>query len=134
MSGKGLRAAVGAVTADDNNAVNAVLAADLGTLGLSFFCTELRASGCTQNGSAQLDDTGYILGFHIEDLFVQKAPVASLDSFDLDFVVQSLSYYCADGRVHARGIAAARQDTNRLNLFIHGKPPCFNTLYEMPAF
>ena len=73
----GMNAAIRAVTrpvrtvsADDYDAVNAVLSAYLRTLLLSLRGLELHAAGSAQYGASPLDDIGHILGAHIYDLFV----------------------------------------------------------------
>ena len=123
VSGQSLGSAVGAVAADDDDAVNAILSADLGALGLPFLRTEFRAPGRAQNGSAGLDDPGHVPGPHLIDLLVQKAPVAPFDAHDLYFAMKSFSYDRTNGRIHAGRIAAAGQYADGFDLFAHFSLP-----------
>ena len=62
-----------------------------------------------------LYDVGDALFVHIEDLLMEKPRISSFDSLDLQPVHKGLSADCTDRRVHAGGIASARQDSDRLD-------------------
>ena len=71
MAGKRLRAAVRAVTADNNDAVDSVFVADICRLLLHFLFLEFRTSCSPEDRAALMDDAGDIYGLHFLELFVQ---------------------------------------------------------------
>ena len=96
--------------------LSAVLtAASLGCFLLPFFGAHLFAAGRSEDRSASLDDVGDALFVHIEDLLMEKPRISSFDSLDFQPVHKGLSADCTDRRVHAGGIASARQDPDRLD-------------------
>ena len=119
QSGQCLRTTIGTVTADDNDTVNTMLFADLSTLLLSFRLLELQATCGSKNGTTALDDIGYILGFHIYDLFIQKTLITFFNTLNLQSSCNSCTNNCTDSSVHSRCITAAGQYADRLNLFCH---------------
>ena len=106
VAGKSLRAAVRTVAADDNDTVDTVFVADLRSSLLHFLFLELRASGCAQYGTALMDDTCDINGFHLVELFVEKALVTSLNSDHFALIVHRFSRNCTDRRVHSGSVSA----------------------------
>ena len=120
--GEVLRAAERAVAADDHQAVDAVLLAHLFALHDAGHLFELQAAGSVENGAAPLNDLGHRADAHVHDLLVEKTGIAAHDPLDLDAHGDGGADDCANGGVHARGIPAAGQDADRLDLFIgvHG--------------
>ncbi len=70
-----------AVPADDNHAVNAVLFTDFRTFLLAFLCDKLHTAGCLQNRTSPLDGIGDASCLHINNLFLEKSRISSLNSF-----------------------------------------------------
>ena len=62
--------AIGTVTTNDNQSVNAMLSTDVSALGLTFLCRELLTTSCSENRTTALDDIGNGALFHIYDLFI----------------------------------------------------------------
>ena len=118
LSGQRLGAAVGAVAADDDDAVDAVLAADVRRFGLDLGLLELKASGRAEDGAAALDDIGHVHGLHLEDLLVEQALVASHDALDLDSVGQCFTHHRTDGGIHSGSVSAAGQHADCIEFFL----------------
>ncbi len=98
--------AVGAVAADDDEAVDAVSLQDSGRLLLYLGLYELGAAGCLQNRAAAGNDIGNRMGVHINDFFLEQARIASPDALDGAAVCQALADDGTDGCVHAGRITA----------------------------
>ena len=121
MAGKRLRAAVRAVTADNNDAVDSVFVADICRLLLHFLFLEFRAPRGTEDRSAHLDDAGHVDRFHFFELFIQKALVTPLNSDHLALIVHSFSGNRADCRVHTGRISSAGQYADLSYFFSHSQ-------------
>ena len=102
-----LCSAVRTVAAYNNNAVYAVLAADIRALLNTLISLEFKAARSSQNGAAQTDYLGYRVSVHIYYLFIQKALKAFLYTFYLKSVGYGFADNGSDSRVHSRRIAAA---------------------------
>ncbi len=110
---------VGAVAADDDQRINAEFAALGRTLVLALFGLELQAAGGVQDGAAGLDDVGNTAQVHFKALAVQQAVVAALNADHPISLVQTGTNHSAHCSIHAGGVAAAGQDTNRFDLLFH---------------
>ena len=122
MSGKCLGTTVRAVTANDYQSVNFMLPADLCCLLLNLFLFKLKASGCSENGSATLDGIRNILLLHLHNFFIQKSLIALLDSFYFNTIAECLTHHCTDRCVHTGCIATACKHSDCINVISHNSP------------
>ena len=68
--GKRLRSAIGAVAANDNNAVDTVLRTDISALLLILGPFELQTAGRAKHRSAALDNIGHMTRLHVDNVLV----------------------------------------------------------------
>src|SRR5699024_2196819 len=102
-----LRSPEGTVAADDHQTVDAVLVADLCRFLLILLLHKLQTSGCLQNRAALLNNLGDTVSIHINNLFLKKTCISSLDSLNFSPPCDRLTHNCPDGSIHSRGISAA---------------------------
>ena len=95
-----------------------MLAADIRSFCLNLRLLELEASCRSENRATALDDVCHIDRLHLKDFLVEKSLVSAHDTLDFDLVGQSLTYDRTDRGIHTGGVAAARQHTDCIELFI----------------
>ena len=105
--GKRSGSAEGAVAADNNNALDALAAAELSRSFLGFLLLELLASGGLEHGSAVADYIGNRAKVHLLDVAVEKSVIAAIDAENAHTPVDARTDYRSYSRVHARSVAAA---------------------------
>ncbi|MNF97626.1 hypothetical protein D3C84_804620 [compost metagenome] len=108
-------ALVGAVAADNDKAVNATLAQNIGTALLAFRRHKLFAAGCLQYRTTALNNVAYAPQVHRAQVIVQKPLITALYAINFNTVIDSAPYDGADSRVHPLRIAAARKNGNLFN-------------------
>ena len=112
LAGQVPRAAEGAVTADDNYAVDALFPADSRCLFHALGSIELRAAGSKQGRAAMLHNVGHAAHVHFLQVSIEQAVIAPHDAVNLHAKVQAGTDHCPHCRVHARSVAAAGQYCN----------------------
>ncbi len=128
LPGQGKCSAVRAVAADNNQSVNAMLAADVGSCLLAFLRPHLLAARCPEHRAAPLDDIRHAVLIHIDNLLLEESGVAAFNPLYRKAVLNGSSHTGTNGRVHTGCIAAAGKYTNCLRLII-----CHNYL-PIPQF
>ena len=116
-------AAVRTVAADDHQRVNAQLTALGCALILALFGLELKAACGVEDGAAGRDDVRNTAQVHFEALAVQQTVIAALDADHAEALVQAGTDHGTDSCVHAGGVAAAGENTDRLDLLFHREIP-----------
>ena len=111
--------AVGAIAADNDQRINAQLAALFSALILTFLGLELQAACRIQNGAASRDDVRNAAQVHFKALAVQQAIVAALNADHTEALVQAGAYHSAHSSVHAGSITTACKHANRFDLLFH---------------
>ena len=115
FAGQGLGTAEGAVTADDDDAFDAETVAHVGRLLLTAVGHELHAAGRSENGTAALDDVGYAAQIHLRDITGHQAFIAVVDADHTHIVLEAGTDDGTDCCIHARGVAAAGENTDRFH-------------------
>ena len=116
-------AAVRTVAADDHQRVNAQLTALGCAFILALFGLELKAACGVEDGAAGRDDVRDTAQVHFEALAVQQTVIAALDADHAEALVQAGTDHGTDSCVHAGGVAAAGENTDRLDLLFHREIP-----------
>ena len=114
-----------AITADDYKSINLMLLAHLVGFLPTLSSHKLLASGCLQNGTATGDDTTDILGSKLFHFALDEAVVSSIDTLDVETVINTCACHGADGCIHTGGIAARCQNTDSFNLTLNHLFRCF---------
>jgi hypothetical protein len=108
-------AALAAVAADDDEAVDAAGLEVQQRLVLHLARLELGAARAAEDGARALDDAADVAQAEGDDVVGDEARVAALDAEGLDAAVDRGAGDGADGRVHAGGVTAAREDSDLLH-------------------
>ena len=116
-------AAVRTVAANDHQRVDAQLTALGCAFILALFGLELKAACGVKDGAAGRDDVRDTAQVHFEALAVQQTVIAALDADHAEALVQAGTDHGTDSCVHAGGIAAAGENTDRLDLLFHREIP-----------
>ena len=101
-----LSAAVGAVAADNDKALDTVLIAGISRVLLAFLCSHFRTARRIEDRAAALDCIRYILGMHLDKVLLHETVIASVDAVDLETLRKTSSDNGTDRRVHSRRIAS----------------------------
>ncbi len=112
-------ATVGAVAADDHQRIDAQFTALCSTFILTLFGLELKAACGVKNGAACGDDVRDTAQVHFKALAVQQTVIAALNADHPEALVQAGTDHGTDCCVHAGGVAAAGENTDRLDLLFH---------------
>ena len=110
-----LRAHVGAVAPDDDEALDAALVEDFHGLSADRLLLELREAGGAEDRAPAVDDVGHRLPFEPLDPPLDEAAVAVVDAVHLEPVGKARPHHGADGAVHAGRVAARGQDADSLD-------------------
>ena len=117
--GKDARAGERAVAADDDQGVYLValdhVVGELTSLGR----LKLLAPGSLEDSAALLYDIRYVLSAKIHDFIGDESLVSAIDALDFQPTEYSGAGDRTDGGIHARGVAARREDAYTFNL-CHG--------------
>ena len=113
--GKALRSSVGTVSADNDEAFDAVLAAVLRSPVLAFLREHLGASRGIQEGSALLDGIGHALRGKLYKILIDQAREAAPYAHDLHAVRDTRAHYGSDRGVHAGRVSARSQYSDALD-------------------
>ena len=98
-----------------NDAVDAfLLHIFIGRLS-SFRSLEFGTAGSLEDGTAHLNDVGYVLRAEFHNFAGYQTTVSSVDTFYFDAVEDGRTSDGADGSIHARSITAGSQNTNAFN-------------------
>ncbi|MNC57285.1 hypothetical protein D3C75_1069340 [compost metagenome] len=100
-------ALVRAVTANNHQAVDSHFIQDIRALLLPFRFHEFETSCRLQNGTSALDNIADTTQIHREDVTVQEALVAALNTEYFNAVIDCTAHNRANGRVHALGVSSA---------------------------
>ena len=110
---------VGTVAADDDQCINAQFAALGRALILTFLGLELQAAGRVKDRAAGLNDVGDTAQIHFKAFAVQQTIVAALNADHPIALVQTCTHHRTNCGIHAGGVAAAGQHTDRFDLLFH---------------
>ena len=108
LTGQRLRAAEGTVTANADQAVNPEVLAGIRSLLQPLLGQHFLTACRIQHGAALADDAVYTARRHFDNVAVDKTAVTAADAKHRDIVCRCSPNNCANDRVHARSIAAAR--------------------------
>jgi len=122
-AGEGQRAPEGAVAADGHDSVQPQQAAGGQGLVLTGDVAELLAAGGVEDGAALVDDVADAGGVHADEVAVDQSVPAAADAHAVDPPAQGGAHHGPHSGVHARGVAAAGQDADPLDLLFHMLPP-----------
>lgn len=119
-------AAEGAVSANDHNAVNALVEAGLSAPVNTILALKLQASGGVQLGSGVLYGVGYAGSIQLGHLVVQQTVIAVADTDHLHALVDCGEDHRPDGSVHTGCVSAAGQNSDGFHFLCHiAYPPSF---------
>ena len=110
-----LGAAEGTVTADDDDAFDTETAAHVRCLLLAAVGHEFHASGGAKDRTAALDDIGNAAQVHLRDVTGHQAFIAVVDADHTHIVLEAGTDDGTDCCIHARGVAAAGENTDRFH-------------------
>ena len=106
------RAAVSAVAADGDKAVDAKIFADFCGFVNTGFRAEFLAAGGIENGTAAAGNAVHVVAGQLKNIAVDESGVTSADADAGDSLGAGRAHNGADRGVHAGGVAAARQDAD----------------------
>ena len=110
----------GAVTANDDQCVDAQFFAAGKALGLAFLGLELQAACRIEDRAAAVDDLRYAADVHFVNFAIDQAVVATLDTHHAVTFADASANDCANGGIHAGGVSSAGQDADPLYHICHG--------------
>ena len=111
------RTAEGAVSADHNDTVNAMLLTDLCAKPLAFFCRKFFTAGGIKDRAASVNGVGNAHTIHIYDLLLEKSCITTHDALDLEAFMDRCPNDRTDRCIHSRRISAACEYPDSFNLF-----------------
>ena len=112
----------GAVSSDDDQAIDHVFLNGPYRLFLSGFCEKSFGAGCFEDGPSQVQDPGYRTPVQFDQFSVDQTIIAFDHSHDLYFVIDSRSYRSSQSRVDSRAVSGQNSDLfhgRRLSSLIH---------------
>ena len=122
----------GAVTANDDQCVNAQLLAAGKALCLTFLRFEFKAARRVQDRAAAVDDLGHAAHIHLIHFAVDQAVITTLDTHH----AVSLADACTDNRthcsVHAGCVTATGENTDRFDFLSHKASPSYSGTMDPP--
>ena len=105
-------AVIGAVSADDDQAVYAGFHCIFVRLFPVFCLVKFLTSGGKQDRPAFFQDIGHGRKFHDPEIFLQKAVISPDNTHGNDIIVKGCPHHAADRHIHPRRVAAAGQYTD----------------------
>ena len=133
LTGQFLRSGERAVAADDDQRADMILFQGLIGLVAPFHRTEFIAAGRLEDGAAALDGVAHRFAGELLDLAVDESLPPPVDAVDFQAFEDGGAGDRADGRIHARGVTAGRQYTNRQNFFFHNIMLYRIVQYRLPS-
>ena len=112
-------AAKGAVTADDDEAIDTELFQVGVCLFAAFMFEEFLAAGGLEDGAAALDDIGHASGVHGDDIVLDHSAITAHDAKYLHSIIYSGTNNGTDGGIHSRSIAAGSEYANFSDFVFH---------------
>ena len=88
---------------------------------MALFGHHLLAAGGVEHGAAPLEQAVHAAGRQLAEVVVDQAAVAVVNAQHLDAVGAGRAHHGADYSVHARGVAAGRENSDSANLFFFHK-------------